>query len=297
MSVSTLDKPLSTSNTGMALPNTSRSDTAPSIRQNSANVSFAAQEQPAGPSFDQFTPLSTSARLAGNSQAGTQQTLPQMFMKMFEKFFAAWFSPQRPPVPEPCPCKPGKPDPQYGTKNNEELAQLLLDNFDAFKDPKSPSYITKQGLEAMASRPLTGDPDKDRNIHLAKELLKRPDLVDALDRHSTTGALDGLIDRQKIEMTIKGQSPFKYQSDKQLAAEMLKHFDELKGGFWSRTINIDDLKDLAGQKLTGDASKDNLIWLAREIIQRSEALKKMDNTRGLDDDGLISKKGLKKLSR
>lgn len=57
------------------------------------------------------------------------------------------------------------------------------------------------------------------------------------------------------------------------------------------------MKKIAEQKLTGDSSRDHLVWLARELVQRSDALSKMDNTGSRDHDGLISKKGLKKLSR
>lgn len=66
------------------------------------------------------------------------------------------------------------------------------------------------------------------NIRLANELLRRPELMAAMDRHSSTGALDGLIDRQKLNMVIKGENYFKYKTDKELAGELLDHFDELK---------------------------------------------------------------------
>ena len=121
------------------------------------------------------------------------------------------------------------------------------------------------------------------NIRLAKALLQRPELLDALDRHSTTGALDGLIDRKKLGMVINDNNYFRYNNDKQLAQEMLEHFDDLKGGRGGRELKITDLRKLAAQSLTGDASKDHLIQLAQEVLKRSHLLKLMDNLASLPD--------------
>lgn len=298
MSVATL--PALSRNTTTATPATAQTTPVAPEQRTPENIDFHSTQTLQGPTFDHGQNTTRQrGQQAGNPITGAQENPFKAFMNAITQFLTTFINQlfgTKPPA-RPCPSGACKPDTDYSMKNNEGLAQLLLDNFDAFKDPKSPGYITRQGLEAMASRALTGDPATDRNIHLAKELLKRPGLVDALDRHSSTGALDGLIDRQKIEMTIKGESPFRYKSDKELAAQMLEHFDDLKGGFWKKTISIDDLKKIAEQKLTGDSSRDHLVWLARELIQRSDTLSKMDNTGSRDHDGLISKKGLKKLSR
>ena len=113
-------------------------------------------------------------------------------------------------------------------KNREELAQQLLDNFNAFRDPKKPGYVSVDSILAMAKRGWSPNPAMNENIRLANELLRRPELMAAMDRHSSTGALDGLIDRQKLNMVIKGENYFKYKTDKELAGELLDHFDELK---------------------------------------------------------------------
>ncbi|OPA94081.1 hypothetical protein BFW88_09570 [Pseudomonas fluorescens] len=135
-----------------------------------------------------------------------------------------------------------------------------------------------------------------QNIRLAKELLRRPELTDALDRHSRTGSLDGLIDRENVSLVIKGDNFFQFKSDKELAGKMLEHFDELKGRC-GNDLNISNLKKLARQDLTGDSSKDHLIQLAQEILKRSHVLRDMDNHTGTKNDNLISRESLWRLSR
>ena len=44
------------------------------------------------------------------------------------------------------------------------------------------------------------------NIRLANELLRRPELMAALDRHGSTGALDGLVDRHSLNAVIQGKT-------------------------------------------------------------------------------------------
>ncbi|WP_135309544.1 hypothetical protein [Pseudomonas nabeulensis] len=205
------------------------------------------------------------------------------------------------PPERPTPCKPdpcyGKPDPWYSTRSNDDLAKMLLDNFDAFKDPKQPWFVTTQTISDMAGKALTGDAAQDRNILLARELMRRPDLVNAMDRHSTTGALDGLIDRRKIQMTLNSQSPLKYKDDKQLASEMLDHFDALRDPRYPDYISIDKLRGLA-QWPTDDPVHGRLAWIAQEVLKRSEVKDQMDagdNWGGAD--GWIKKSTLESMSR
>ncbi len=219
----------------------------------------------------------------------------------------------KPPMPDPEPCRPcigkppkpnpgycgpvsGRPDPLYAGKTNEELAKHLLDNFDSFGG-RGAQYVTPKNLENMAGRPLTGHAATDHNIRAAREILKRPGLVDALDRHSSTGQLDGLIDKLKITMIINSTNPFKYHDDKQLAQAMLERFGDLKSGFWNPAIEIDGLRRRAAKPLTGRPQTDALIQLAREITQRSDLLQKMDNTGSRPHDGRIHKDALDWLSR
>ncbi|MTD18936.1 hypothetical protein GIR22_07205 [Pseudomonas sp. CCM 7891] len=176
------------------------------------------------------------------------------------------------------------------------MGQQLLGNFNAFKDPNAPQYITTKSLKAMAGRPLTGNAASDQNIRLARELARRPELVKAMDRNSITGGLDGLIDRQKIGMIIQSDNPYKYLDDQQLAGEMLKKFDGLQDAHAPGHIKIERLKTLAGWPLTGNPAWDGLIHVAREVSKRSDLLRKMDNLASQDSDGWIRKQALRLLS-
>ncbi|WP_312496466.1 hypothetical protein [Pseudomonas cremoris] len=204
------------------------------------------------------------------------------------------------PPERPTPCKPdpchGKPDPWYSNKSNDDLAKMLLNNFDAFKDPKQPWFINTQAISDMANKPLTDDASQDQNIRLARELMKRPELVNAIDRHSSTGALDGLIDRKKIEMTIGSQSPMKYLDDKQLAGEMLDHFKALRDPDNRDYISIDKLRGVA-QWPTDDPVHGRLAWIAQEILKRSDTAALLDGGDHWGKDGWIHKDALRQMAR
>jgi hypothetical protein len=297
MSVSAFNQPLAHSTHNATPPeadakgNTGASAVS-SRGQPSAGISFRSRENQSGPLFGSLTsrlnpghchPGSPPRPSPGHCHAGP---------------------PPRPNPgncrPDPCPPPrptPIRPDPHYSKQSNEQLAQKFLDNFEAFKDPRNPRYITQKSLEDMAGKQLTGDPATDQNIRLAREILRRPELKQALDREGCTGALDGRFSRQDIRSVVHSDNPLKYHDDKQLAQLMLEHFDELKGGFWKGSLKIKNLERLAALPLTGNARQDPLIQLAREITQRSDVLKKMDNLGSRDRDGKIHKDALRWLSR
>lgn len=200
----------------------------------------------------------------------------------------------RPPV-RPTPCHGGF-NPEYSTKSNDDLAKMLLDQFDAFK-PGSRGYITTQDISNMAGRQLTGDPSQDRPIRLARELMsdRRRELVNAMDRHSTTGALDGIIDQQKIRMTLSSQSPLKYYDDWQLADDMLQHFDQLKDPRNPQYISIEKLRGLA-QWPTSDPVHGRLAWIAQEVLKRSQVKDGMDGGDAWGKDEWIHIDTLRRMS-
>ena len=173
----------------------------------------------------------------------------------------------------------------------------MRDNFHAFRDPNNPGVISVDSILAMAKRGWPPNPAMRENIRLANELLRRPELMAALDRHGSTGALDNIIDWKSLYAVIKGENYFKYMTDKELAAEMLEHFDELKGGRWGPDLKVRDLKKLARQPLTGDAEKDHLIQLAQEVVKRGDLLKLMDDLASANGDGKINWKALVLLSK
>ncbi|WP_426109458.1 hypothetical protein [Pseudomonas sp. TWR1-1-4] len=200
------------------------------------------------------------------------------------------------PGPPPRPT-PVLPDPHYSKQSNEQLAQALLNNYDAFRGRWPSRSVTQQSLEKMANRPLTGNPSTDANIRLANELLRRPGLLQSLDRNGSTGGLDGRLSKGDIRSFIQSDNPLKSKDDKQLVQEMLNHFNELKGGFCSGTIKLRDLHALAMRPLTGNPRSDHLIQLAQEVMARSNLMSAMDNVHSWQRDGKISRQELDALLR
>lgn len=195
------------------------------------------------------------------------------------------------PGPPPRPS-PTLPDPYYSKQSNEQLAQGLLNNYDAFKGRWPSRTVTPQSVQKMADRPLTGNPGTDPNIRLAKELLKRPGLMQALDRNGSTGALDGRLSKDDIRSVVRSDNPLKLKDDKQLVQEMLTHFNTLKGGYFSNTVKLSALSARASQPLTGNAFNDHLTQLSREVMARSNLQALMDNKYGWLRDGKISRQEL-----
>ena len=254
-----------------------------------SDTKLATSQQSAGLSFkhlDHFGPVFDSA--------------PQRPIPGYGHFHPAL--PQRPlpvyvrpnPGPPPRPT-PTLPDPHYSKQSNEQLAQTLLNNYDAFRGRWPSRQVSPQSLQRMADRPLTGHPHMDANIRLARELLRRPELMQALDRNGSTGALDGRLSKDDIRSLIRSDNPLKLKDDKQLVQEMLNHFNELKGGFWKSKISLSDLNRIASRPLTGNPSTYHLIQLSREVMARSNLKGMMDNVHEWRRDGKISRYELLKL--
>lgn len=312
MSVPVLNQSVANSPNNPAQP---KADAVTSMRarapsgQESVAVTFGGPENKAGPMF--AGPQVQSAMVprgfgASASPGSNPNTFLGGLVAQFQMFFnslKALFSPARPTNPgccHPAPGKPepgyGRPDPHYSRRSNDQLGELLKNNFNALKAPGK-SYITQQSLENMAGWRLTGDKDRDQNILLARELLRRPEVIQAFDRSGGTGNVDGRITLHDLDTVLNSDNPLKYRSDKQIAEQMLKDFNALKGSFWSNTINIRDLQRMAASPLTGNSRQDSLIQLAREVTQRSSLLKQMDNFASRDNDGKIAKDALRWLSR
>lgn len=195
------------------------------------------------------------------------------------------------PGPPPRP-NPTQPDPYYSKQSNEQLAQQLLDNYGAFKGSWFSRNVTARSLQRMADLPLTGDPQRDSNIRLAKELLRRPGLLQSLDRNGGTGALDGRLTKHDIASFVRSDNPLKLSDDKQLVQQMLNNFNALKGGYFSNTIKLKDLNARAMQPLTGDPHTDRLIQLSKEVMARSDLMSAMDNMLAWQRDGKITRQTL-----
>ncbi|MFP5499608.1 type III secretion protein [Pseudomonas sp. SDT2931_S440] len=284
--------------------------------QGSIHISFNLPQNGIGPGYSNWTTTQSTTDPHGAANNSFRASYANSFLGgligQLQDFLHKLFNPFRPhpgygrpdpsiplrPLPghcRPTPCKPdpgyGRPDPHFSRQTPDQLGNLLKNKFDAFTVPGQP-FITKQSLEEMAGRRLTNDQDRNENILLARELLRHPDVIQAFDRAGRTGDLDGRISRRDLNAVLDSGNALKYKTDKQLAEQMLKDFDALKG-IWSRSISIKDLKKLAASS-SSDPKQQRLIELAKEVTQRSSLLTLMDS---LDRyDGKIGRAALRHLS-
>lgn len=284
MSVSAYNQSVAPSLDNAALgdtkPRTERSAAAPAV-QVTVGVNFSSQSGHCGPIFSGPPPRPLPGNLQPNP-GPPPRPLPENLRP----------NPGPPPRPNPT-----LPDPFYSKQSNEQLAQRLLNNYGAFKGSWLSRNVTTRSLQRMADQPLTGDPQRDSNIRLAKELLRRPELLQSLDRNGSTGALDGRLTKDDIASFVRSDNPLKLSDDKQLVQQMLNNFNALKGGYFSSTIKLRDLNARAMQPLTGDPHTDRLIQLAKEVMARSDLMSAMDNIIGWQRDGRISRQELYALLR
>lgn len=184
------------------------------------------------------------------------------------------------PPPRPNPSRPDswRPDPHYSRRSNEQLAQQFLNNYNAFSG-MSPGgrTVTLQDIQKMANLSEFQNPGMRDNIRLAREMLRRPELIQALDRNGATGAVDGRFTREDIASVIKSDNPLKYSDDQQLMRELLQHFNQLVPFSWFSPLRLSDLKNLASRPLTGNPQTDHLTQLAKELTSRSSLMNRLDN--------------------
>ena len=293
--------------------------------QAAANINFQSQQNRGGPVFHGHQSSADPQSLAGDltRHHGTPAwpSLPT-FMNP-SHWFHHFFPGHRPPYPGSCkpphkpnpgwsnppprpnpscsnpplrpdpslnmpyPPAPGRPHPHYARLSNEELAKMLRDNFGAFSGPDN--IISVDEIYKMAKKGWSFNPAVNARIRLANELLRRPELMQALDRDSSTGVRDHAISWERLNAVIDGDNYFKYKTDKELAAEMYKHFYDLKGGQEGAELSFDTLRNLSIQGPTGSPKKNRLIQLAKEVLNRSSLLDRMDYFPGRKNDGLINK--------
>jgi len=292
MSVSALDTSVSVSST----TDTALADSKPEAR---ANRSFSV-----APSYDSHSAGNVSYNLSVNvsgpvfgvhqqtaqghtdhhhwAPAMTHSASQQGFMQQFQHAMGHWFGRQRPDAhahhngvpPTPVPVGSGKPDLVYAHKSNDQLAQLLLNNFAAFTGSSHSKTLSARTLKDMAAKQLGSDPKLNENIRTAREVLRRTGMMDALGSRT---------DLHTLAKLIRDDNPFKYKDDKQIAQEMLNHFNQLKD-YVGHEINIKDLQTLGKTPTTGIPSIDHLIQLSKAFTGRGGSLKKMD----ADADGRIN---------
>ncbi|QDG55286.1 hypothetical protein [Pseudomonas sp. NIBRBAC000502773] len=236
------------------------------IAQRSGSISFQLGDTP------RLSGFYGNAVTAGFEERDRAQHIkadywPRGGMGSFKQFIRHCFGAQRPPRPDPIPSWPGH---GFGSKSNAELSRMLLDRFDDFKEPHHPGIITKDGLKNMAGKPLTGDYAKDQNILLARELMKRGDLVDDMDRHHITGGLDGLIDRNNLNITM-----FENQNDNALTRELMRDVDLFKDPQRPGHLSLEKLHEVANWTVTRHPYFGRQAWLAKELLRRPEMLDRL----------------------
>lgn len=264
-----LDKPVTSSRLDSEVDQGNSSSPKPTANssatpQKSASISFQSSDTPRSPAFY------ANADTAGFEARDRAQQIkagywPLGVMSNFKLFVRHCFGAQRPPRPDPLPCRPCY---GFGNKSNADLSRMLLDRFDDFKAPNG--FITKGGLKDMAGKPLTGDYEKDQNIRLARELMRRGDLVDDMDRHHITGGLDGLIDRNNLNITM-----FKNQNDKELARELMRDVDLFKAPQWPFHLSLEKLHEVANWTVTRHPYFGRQAWLAKELLRRPDMLDRL----------------------
>lgn len=213
MSISTLDSPVlpsSTLDTSPLSPQANRS--APSTPfsggQNQANVNYQSRENASGPVFGDHQP---PANRGGDHPHRHQNQNPlamgntmhyPSFRQLFKQWLSQWFGGCRPPAHPPCNSAPPRPHPtigcpqprpNYALQSDKQLAQALLDNFEAFSGACHGKFITLNDIRAMSERRPIDD-----NVRLAKEMLKRPDLLKKMNSNG-----DEHLSRREVERATR----------------------------------------------------------------------------------------------
>ncbi|MBD8150919.1 hypothetical protein IFT37_14520 [Pseudomonas fluorescens] len=257
-------------------------------------MSVSASNQAYTPSTDNFAQPSAGAQASPVAKAAgaAGPSFEQSASQSGPVFGSSAQSPTWGLNPGP-PPRPNPTLPDNESQKNDLLARGLLSRYNAFKPWYKPT-VTPGDIQRMADRPKIGNPnwEVNKNIELARDLLRRPDLMKALDRDKGTGALDNSLSREDIGKFILSNNPLKIEVDKELAERVMDNFNALKGPWWSadrNAIDVNRLKGLALRPPTGDASTDRITQLADELAKRSQLLGSMDNVNGFWRDGKITR--------
>lgn len=306
MSVLTLDPPVSASITpnrtlADTKPQAKPAGPAPTALSfndhRAASVSFHCSENNSGPVLGNAQPT-----MGGHFSGQHSVFMPPSFRDRFKELMTSllgghrspmhpgcsnppprpnpgWSSPPprpNPTVGRPCPTRPCESDTDYSLKNREQLMRLMLDKFTAFEDTGYPGYMSVDSIKTKANRPLLPEygPNKEENkkrnqeTRLAKQVLKDPNLMNAIFRNPVTGARERLASPQRLDMLANREDYFTYHSDKQLRQEVREH--------WGRNPRIEVLQWWANRPLTGDSEKDHRTQLAKELLfHRSDLVQKL----------------------
>ncbi|WP_426127435.1 hypothetical protein [Pseudomonas sp. DWP1b1] len=241
-------------------------------------MSVSAYNQSVALSVDNASPADPKSS-AGRSGAtvSTQVTVGVNFAAQQSYHGPVFGGPPPRPLPiglRPNPGPPPRPSPSlpYFRQDNDQLAGALFNKYDALeKRLYSSGGVTASNIENMAK----GFPFRD-DVRLAKEIVKRPGLLDALRRNAGTGDLDNRISKDDLVNFMQSKNPLKISSDRSLIQEMVREFPKLTGSD-PNSISFWELRSRSNQPLTGISSTDRLIQLSQEVMARSSLKSSMDS--------------------
>lgn len=198
----------------------------------------------------------------------------------------------------------------YARHSDAALALAFDKNFDAFR-PSGSSNATQGKIREVAERPLTGYPQRDNLTMLAREVLKRDNVMSELDSVDHGGHRDGIIGRYNPKNAANklsdcpppdpcyskpcrpqpgrpkpcGSSPFNIyssMSDSSVALAFGNNYKEFGNPQRNGVADLGQIFKIAGREMSGNWAQDNMTLLAREIVKRPHVSHALDS---IDDNG------------
>ncbi|AZE56849.1 hypothetical protein C4K03_4711 [Pseudomonas synxantha] len=229
----------------------------------------------------------------------------------------------------PSPCFGHRPHPHYQSRDGLESQLDLQRDYAALDDAslhaayqaqlnQSSPYRSHDGAslaEDLANQRLTGNPENDKLIVLARELNHRqrthqafaegasansspydrmgalasyPPMNGPIPSHRELGA-PGEFNRPAKYLSSP-QNKYEKMSDNYLMQDVVNHFNKLQDNSWTNYITKGKIQEVASRPLTGSHDNDNMTLMAKELLNRPALLFKLDNNSSVTTphDGWIS---------
>ena len=160
----------------------------------------------------------------------------------------------------------------YETMTNKELVGQLLTHskaIDLYKEDRFSTHTLKQLSQGTQANGTDATPEQK---DLAKELMKRPELLDYLDLSPNGGVEDGQITWDAVAAMAGEPSRL---SDRGLLMEAKRYhqeFDSTGNGY----VNFKELKEAAGLLPSDRTFSEGARQTARELLKRPSLLKTLD---------------------
>lgn len=161
----------------------------------------------------------------------------------------------------------------YANDSKEQLLNKIQARFSSFEDPSSPGLITDKSLNAVASGcKLDGQPATQAEKDLANELLERGDVFKELDQ-SSMGVFDGAFSRENLAYS---SDKYKNMSNHDLIQGVKDNFRQFTAGADDQYINVNELKEAAGQTPSNRTFSPEARHVAAELLNRPGLLRELD---------------------